>query len=79
MDAQPPILRRQLGVIAPPGAASVGEHEDALDVIHERRGLGEVGGAGAVLDRSSRSPLRMIRRERPVTSATMSVPKRCTI
>ena len=28
---------------------------------------------------TSRSPLRMIRRLRPVTSATMSVPKRCTI
>ena len=27
----------------------------------------------------SRSPLRTMRRERPVTSATISVPKRCTI
>ena len=79
VDAQAPVPRRELGVIAAPGAARVREDEDALVVIHEGGGLGEVGGAGAVLDASSRSPLRTMRRERPVTSATMSVPKRWTI
>ena len=73
----------KLGVIGTPGAASVGEHEDAFDVVHERLGFAKIGGAGAVLDGqaidSVRPVLRMILRERPVTSATMSVPKRCTI
>ena len=50
VDAQPPIPRRQLGVVAAPRAARFREDEDALGVIHEGRGLGEVGRAGAVLD-----------------------------
>lgn len=37
-------------MIAPPRAARIGEHEDPLDVVHERRGLGEVGRTGAVFD-----------------------------
>ncbi len=50
MDAQPAIPRRQFGMVTPPRAAGVGEHEDALDVIHEGRGLGEIGRACAVFD-----------------------------
>src|SRR6185437_5624579 len=41
---------RQLGMVAAPGPASVREHEDALDVVHERCGFGEVCRAGAVLN-----------------------------
>ena len=37
-------------MIGAAGTAGVGEDEDALDVVHERLGLAEVGGAGAVLD-----------------------------
>src|SRR6516225_5855285 len=37
-------------MVAPAGAAGVGEHEDPLGVIHERRGLGEVRRRGTVLD-----------------------------
>ena len=70
-------------MVAASGAAGIAENEDALVVIHEGLGLGEIGGAGAVLDHKPvdtiRPVLRTIRRDRPVTSATMSVPKRCTI
>ena len=83
MDAQAPVLRREFGVIAAPGAAGVGKDQDALGVIHEGLGLGEIGRTGAVLDDEAVDPsdpvLRTMRRERPVTSATMSVPKRWTI
>ena len=50
MNPQAAIPCRQLGMVAPARAARVGEHEDALDVIHERRGLGEVGRAGTGFD-----------------------------
>ena len=83
MHAQAPVLRRQLGVIAerpvPPASEKT---RMRLTSSMNACGLGEVGGAGAVLDDERSTPstcLRMIRRERPVTSATMSVPKRCTI
>ena len=33
-------------MVAAPGAAGHGEHEDALGPVHERGGLGEVGGGG---------------------------------
>ena len=35
VDAKPPVPRRQFGVIAAPGAARVGEDENALHVVHE--------------------------------------------
>ena len=69
-------------MIAAAGAAGVGEDEDALLVIHERLRLGEIGRTGAVLDDEpidASGPACTIRRERPVTSATMSVPKRWMI
>ena len=50
VDAQPPIPRRELGVIAAAGAARVREDQDALHVVHEGAGLAEVGGARTVLD-----------------------------
>ena len=37
-------------MIGAPGAAGVGEDEDALLVIHEGLRLGEIGRAGAGLD-----------------------------
>src|SRR3546814_16805038 len=43
MDAQPMVPRRKLGVIAAARAACLGEDEDALLVIHESAGLGEIG------------------------------------
>src|SRR3546814_15460217 len=43
MDAQPTVPRRKLGVIAAARAACLGEDEDALLVIHESAGLGEIG------------------------------------
>ena len=72
-----------IGVIAAPGAAGIGEDQDALVVIHEGGGLGEIRRSGAGLDAKPVAapwPARLtIRRERPVTSATRSVPKRCRI
>ena len=53
VDAQAPISSRQLGMVAPPRAARVGEHEDALDVIHEGRCLGEIGRTGSIFDQQS--------------------------
>ena len=50
VDAQALILRAEIGVIGAAGAARVGEDEDALLVILKRLRLGEVRGAGAVLD-----------------------------
>ncbi len=50
MHAQPLIPGRQIGVIAAAGAAGVGKHQDALFVVHECRGLGEIGASRAVLD-----------------------------
>ena len=41
---------REISVIAATCAAGVAEHENALLVVHEGLRLGEVGGAGAVLD-----------------------------
>ena len=42
MDALALIAGAEIGVIAAPGAAGIGEDEDALVVIHEGRGLGEI-------------------------------------
>ena len=50
MDTQALVPRRQVRVIAAAGAAGVGEDEDALQVIHEGGGLGEIRGRRAVLD-----------------------------
>ena len=66
-------------MIGAAGAAGIGEDQDALLVIHEGLRLGEIGRTGAVLDAERGRRLRTMRRERPVTSATISVPKRCTI
>ena len=70
-------------MIAAPGAAGIGEDQDALLVVHEGLRLGEIGRAGAGLDGEPVGPsaatLRTMRRDRPVTSATWSVPKRWTI
>src|SRR5262249_17636477 len=40
VNPQAAIPCRQLRMVAPAGATGVGEHEDSLGVIHERRGLG---------------------------------------
>ena len=50
MDAPALVLAAEIGVIAAPGAAGVGEDEDALLVVHEGGGLGEIGRSGAVLN-----------------------------
>jgi len=52
MDAQPLVLRGEISMIAATGAAGVGEDEDALVVVHEGGGLGEIGRAGARCDES---------------------------
>ena len=51
VDTQAAVLRREIGVVAASGAAGIGEHEDALLVVHEGLRLGEIGRAGAGLDR----------------------------
>ena len=53
MDAEPPVLRREIGMVAAPGAARIREDQDALRVIHEGLRLGEIRPAGAVLDREA--------------------------
>jgi hypothetical protein len=50
VHAQAPVPRAEIGVIATPGAAGVAEHQDALLVVLERLGLGEVGRPGPALD-----------------------------
>ena len=50
MHAPAPISGGQLGVVAAAGPTGIRENEDALDVVHERRGLREVRRAGAVLN-----------------------------
>jgi two-component system copper resistance phosphate regulon response regulator CusR len=50
VDAQSPVLGREIGVIAATGPAGVGEDEDALAVIHEGGCLSEIGRRGAGLD-----------------------------
>ena len=43
-------LAAEIGVIAAPGAAGVGEDQDALVVIHEGGGLGKIRRSRADLD-----------------------------
>jgi hypothetical protein len=50
VNPQPAIPRREFGVVASPRAAGIAEDEDALGIIHEGSGLGEIGRGGAVLD-----------------------------
>src|SRR5262249_35178598 len=50
VDAEAAISRRQLGMIAAPGAARIAEDEDPLLIVHEGGGFGEVGRTSAVFD-----------------------------
>ena len=50
MNAFSLVLHTAIGVVAAAGASRIGEHEDALFVIHEGLRLGEIGECGAVLD-----------------------------
>jgi hypothetical protein len=45
MDAPALVFAGEIGVIAAPGAAGVREDQDALVVIHEGGGLGEIRGS----------------------------------
>src|SRR3546814_11237060 len=56
MDAQPTVPRRKLGVIAAARAACLGEDEDALLVIHESAGLGEIGRTRTGFDHEAVAP-----------------------
>ena len=56
MDAETAVLRAEIGVVGPAGAAGVREDEDALLVVHEGLRFGEIGGTGAVLDRETVEP-----------------------
>ena len=56
VDPQPAIPRRQFGVVAAARAAGIAEDKDALGVIHEGGGLGEVGRGCAVLDDEAVAP-----------------------
>ena len=44
------VLGSEAGMIAPPGAASIGEDQDLLGAAHEGVGLGEIGARAAALD-----------------------------
>jgi hypothetical protein len=50
VDALALVAAGEIGVIAAPGAAGVGEDQDALVVIHEGGGLGKIRGSGTGLD-----------------------------
>ena len=50
VHAQTPVPGRQFGMVAAPRTTGVREHQNALDVIHERCGLDEVRRAGTALD-----------------------------
>jgi len=50
MDAKALVLRAKVGVIAAAGAARIGEDQDALVVILEGGGLGEIGARSAPFD-----------------------------
>ena len=57
MDPLALVLAGEIGVIAAPGAAGVGEDQDALVVIHEGGGLGEIRRCWAGLDADAITPL----------------------
>ena len=50
MDAPALVPAAEIGVIAAPGAAGIGEDQDALVVIHEGGGLGEIRRSRAGFD-----------------------------
>ena len=50
MDPLPLVFAGEVGVIAAPGAAGVGEDQNALVVIHEGGGLGKIRGSRTGLD-----------------------------
>ncbi len=50
MDTPALVFAAEIGMIAAPGAAGIGEHQDALVVIHEGGGLGEIGRCRAGFD-----------------------------
>ena len=83
VDAAVGVGAGQIGVVAAPGPAGHGEHQDALGAVHEGGGLGEVGRRRPRAQRQTlaacASVILSTRRERPVTSATASCPKCCTI
>ena len=83
VHAQPSILRRQLRVIGTPGTAASEKTRmrltSSMNACASPRFAKPVRSSTARRSTPSAPRLRMIRRERPVTSATMSVPKRCTI
>ena len=83
VDAAALIAGGEIGMIAAPRPAGVRENKNALLAVHEGVRLGEVGRGRTVLDREDPGwggswPgrwRRTMRRPRPVTSATASVPK----
>ena len=83
VDAPLGVPAGKIGVVAAPGAAGHGEHQDALLAVHERGGLGEVGGGRPAAQREAFALCigdpQDTRLDRPVTSATASCPKCCTI
>src|SRR3546814_5763465 len=50
VNAQAPVLRPEIGVVAAPGAAGIGEDEDSLLVVHEGLRLAEIRRSGPALD-----------------------------
>ena len=57
MDALALVPAAEIGVIAAPGAAGVGEDQDPLLVVHEGGGLGKFAEAGRLSTQSRSSPL----------------------
>ena len=51
VDAPLRVSAGEIGVITAPGAAGHREHQDALLAVHERGGLGQVGGRGPAAQR----------------------------
>ncbi len=58
MHAQAPVLRRELCMVRATGAARIGKHQDALHVVHEGGGLGEVGATRPALHRKAIDAVR---------------------
>jgi hypothetical protein len=53
MDALALVLAGEVSVIAAPGAAGIGEDQDALVIVHEGGGFGEIGRGVSAFDAQS--------------------------
>ena len=63
MDPQPAVPGSEIGMVGTPRATGVGKDEDALGIVHEGLGLGEVGGRGTGLDGKADLPAPIAARD----------------